>query len=71
MAQPTVSPREKAIWHMRELERLAFEDGAGSVAVFLVGLPRRGGSYETTKMLAIHHSGRLDDADGMFAGIGG
>ncbi len=36
-AEPEMTPREQAIWHMRELERLAIEDGARSAMVTFVG----------------------------------
>ncbi|MGN6772033.1 MAG: twin-arginine translocation signal domain-containing protein [Rhizobiaceae bacterium] len=36
-AEPVMTTRELAIWHMRELERLAIEDGARSAMVTLVG----------------------------------
>jgi hypothetical protein len=36
-AEREMTPRERAIWHMRELERLAIDDGARSAMVMLTG----------------------------------
>jgi hypothetical protein len=36
-AEPAMTPYEKAIWHLRELERLAIEDGAKAAMVTVVG----------------------------------
>lgn len=64
-AEPELTPHERAIWHLRELERLANEDGASNVVVQVIG------SYsgnEDCRSLGIHYSGRLIDTQGMFAG---
>lgn len=61
------NPHQLALWHMYELERLAKEDGAGLVAVMLIGHARADG-YEHTKMLLLKPSGGMDDQDGMFSG---
>lgn len=58
-AEPEMTPREKVIWHMRELERLAKEDGAREATVWVVGR-----FYEPNfhcKTLAIDKSGDLLD----------
>jgi hypothetical protein len=63
-AGPAMTRREKAIWHLRELERLAVEDGGSGIVVQLVAVydgPR------DCKLLGIHYTGRLMDRDGMFA----
>lgn len=73
-AAPEMTPREQAIWHMRELERLALEDGAGAVAVTVVGRPAAWhgrGCYSELKMIMINHHGVLRDDCRMFALKGG
>lgn len=59
VAKPAMSPREQAIWHIRELERLALEDGAREVMVTLVG--RFHSPKFKCKTLMLTHSGELDD----------
>ena len=62
------APREQAIWHMRELERLALEDGGSDIVVQVIA------SYDCPqgyKLLGVHFTGRLMDHDGMFAAKGG
>ncbi|MGB3897012.1 MAG: hypothetical protein WA973_00480 [Mesorhizobium sp.] len=62
---PVPSRWERAVWHLRELERLANEDGASNVVVQVIG------SYSGNRdcrSLGIHYSGRLIDTQGMFAG---
>ena len=61
-AEPQMSARDRAIWHMRELERLAIEDGAGSAMVMVVGRPWGGASaYEHCKTLMLDKHGNVDD----------
>ena len=70
-AEPEMTIRERAIWHMRELERLAMEDGASGAMVSLVGRPAsygNCGSYSGFKTLMIDHRGEFHDFDGMFGG---
>lgn len=62
------SLREQAIWHMRELERLTLESGAGEVNIVVLG---DGVSYPEIRMLKIRSGGSLVDSDGMFALEGG
>ncbi|MFC3207397.1 twin-arginine translocation signal domain-containing protein [Aquamicrobium soli] len=67
-AEAEITPRKKALWHLRELERLAKVDGASNVVVQVIG------SYtgnEDCRCLGIHYSGRLMDNKGMFAPKGG
>lgn len=67
-SQPEMTPREQAIWHMRELERLAVEDGGNSTVVQVIASY---GGQQDRKLLGIHYSGRLVDFGGMFAAEGG
>lgn len=72
-AEPEMTIRERAIWHMRELERLAMEDGASGAMVVLTGRPANYGScgtYPGFKTLMIDHRGVLLDCGGMFGGSG-
>lgn len=64
-ARPTRTRHAQAIWHMRELERLAIEDGAKSACVFVVGHHYQ---TEKSKMVLIDHQGNLSEefAFGMF-----
>ncbi|MEI5680526.1 MULTISPECIES: hypothetical protein [unclassified Mesorhizobium] len=64
-AEPETTIHERAIWHMRELERLAVEDGAGSAMVMVVGRPCHG-QYKGFKTMLIDHHGNLRDDDSMF-----
>lgn len=64
-AEPAMTPRERAIWHMRELERLVKEDGGNSIVVQALAAY---GNRENYKLLGIIYTGRLVDYDGMFAG---
>lgn len=68
-AEPEMTAREKAIWHLRELERLVFEDGATLVSVMAIGTHYSASS--NAKMIGIHHSRRLTCDEGMFAAKGG
>lgn len=67
-AEMEMTAREKAIWHIRGLERLAREDGAGSVHVMVVGAY---GGQAFNRLFGLHHEGFLMDKDGMFAAKGG
>ncbi|MGP2493527.1 twin-arginine translocation signal domain-containing protein [Mesorhizobium sp. PUT5] len=61
-AEPEMSPRDQAIWHLRELERLLREDGGTAVTVMAVA------TYgNDAKLIGIQHTRRLIDRDGMFA----
>lgn len=66
-AEDSLSPRDQAIWHMRELERLAKEAGATSASVILAGRGRVG--TKEHPLLLINHSGELDDSDCMFGEV--
>ncbi|TPK42651.1 MULTISPECIES: hypothetical protein [unclassified Mesorhizobium] len=72
-AEPEKSLLEQAIWHIRELERLAFEDGAGSVAVNIIGRDWGGPTtYSHLKLMMLEPNTRaIDNSDGMFASKGG
>lgn len=66
-AEVRLSRRDQAIWHMRELERLAKEAGATSASVILAGRGRfNGAGTKKHPLLLINHSGELDDNDRMF-----
>ena len=67
-AEPEMTIRERALWHMRELERLLFEDGADKAYVTVVGMYT---SPDDCKLLGIYPGGRLGDRDGLFAQKGG
>jgi hypothetical protein len=54
-----MTPRERAIWHMRELERLAKEDGAREAMVVVVGRFYRPDFH--VKTLMIEKSAKLED----------
>lgn len=69
--EPVLTIRERAIWHMRELERLAMEDGASGAMVTVVGRPAsygKCGTYSGFKTMMVDHRGVLHDDDGMFGG---
>ena len=69
-AEPEMTIRERALWHMRELERLAIADGASAAMVLVVGRPANWGTrgtYTDLKTLSINHHGDLHDKDGMFS----
>jgi hypothetical protein len=74
-AEPEMTPREQAIWHMRELERLVIEDGARSAMVTVVG--RHWTPDLHCKTLMIGMDGTFTDFDqeegrpAMFAAKGG
>lgn len=66
-AEVSLSPRDQALWHMRELELLAKEAGSVSVAVILVGRGQfSGGRPNEHKSLMIGHTGELNDEDRLF-----
>jgi hypothetical protein len=66
-AEPERTPRERAIWHLREVERLVREDGGQKVVVQAIGTYT---SNEDCRFIGIHHSGRLTCDDNMFAEVG-
>lgn len=70
--EPEMTPREQAIWHMRELERLATEDGAASAAVILSVRKDYDGRSEH-QLLMIDNKGNVEDghAGRLFASKGG
>ncbi|MHA6645055.1 twin-arginine translocation signal domain-containing protein [Mesorhizobium sp. A623] len=63
-AEPELSPREQAIWHMRELGRLVREGGGQDVVVQAIG---KYTCNEDCRLIGIHFSGRLTCDDNMFA----
>ncbi|OBQ72242.1 hypothetical protein [Mesorhizobium loti] len=64
---PVPSPRDRAIWHLRELERLVLASGAGAVSILSVGINYPDGS---SKLIGINvNDGRLMDFDGMLDGL--
>lgn len=64
-ASPEPTPREQAIWHMREIERLMKEHGADDVHLTAIGTY---GSHDNVRLIGIHHKGWLLDRDGVFDG---
>lgn len=66
-AEREMTPREQAIWHMRELERLMRLDGAEKIHVAVIATYGPG----DLRGLAIQDSGKLHDPDNMFARKGG
>lgn len=67
-AEQEMTVREQAIWHMRELERLAKSTGAETVSVMVVGHSYGGkAGYEHCKSIQIMAGDRgLIDLDHMF-----
>lgn len=66
---PTPSPRDRAIWHLRELERLIYATGAGSVTVMAIGINYPQNLPGTPgKVIVVNHDGRLMDFDGILDG---
>jgi hypothetical protein len=63
-----MTPREQAIWHMRELERLIRADGGSRVVVQASGIYT---SIEDCRFIGIHLSGRLTCDDNLFVPKGG
>lgn len=70
-AEPEMTPREKALWHMRELERLILADGASTVTIIACGM-----DYDGIEHIDHCKSAMLGTEDGfhhggMFAPKGG
>jgi len=63
------SPRDQAVWHLRELERLMLATGAGAVSVMAVGI-HYPGRTRSGKLIGINHDGSLMDFDGVLDGRG-
>lgn len=71
-AAPERTPHEQALWHIRELERLVFEDGALDCHIFVGGHYSEYIEGRTRDVRAISlHRGGLVDKDGLFAAKGG
>ncbi|MFU0504036.1 hypothetical protein [Pseudaminobacter sp. NGMCC 1.201702] len=72
-AEPEMTPREKVIWHVQELVRLARAGGAGSVTILVCGHGYGGGEgIENCKSVyfdATREQLKIDN--GMFAAEGG
>ncbi len=70
--EPEMTPREQAIWHMRELERLATEDGAAQVAV-IISARKDFLDHSDQQLLMIDCRGNIDDrhATRLFEAKGG
>lgn len=64
-AEPELTPWKWALWHMRELERLAIEDGARSAMSTFTGLRYPDAS---SKSLIFQTDEPLWDKQGMFGG---
>ncbi len=67
-AVPEKTPREQAIWHLRELERLAQEDGGWDATVIVIA---KYSSNQDCRMISIRPDGQLRCDDNMFAPKGG
>ncbi|MHA6686364.1 twin-arginine translocation signal domain-containing protein [Mesorhizobium sp. A556] len=65
---PKPSRRERVIWHLRELKKLAFADGASSAHVAIIATYGQG---DVRAMAIQTGSQKLIDRDGMFAPKGG
>ena len=64
VTQPApLSPRETALWHMRELERSVREDGASSVMISIAGFRYAGAG---TRTVIYQSNQELWDEQGMF-----
>jgi hypothetical protein len=64
-AEPVMTTRERAIWHMRELERLISEAGNGSVSIFACGHYTDEDGQRDVRVFGLRH-GRIDNDDGIF-----
>lgn len=64
-AEPEMTLRELAIWHVRELERLVREDGGWDIAVMAIA---KYANHQDCRMISVRPSGRLTCDDNMFAG---
>jgi len=65
--EPVRSPKEQAIWHLRELERLVKADGASRYVVTVVG--NGYGDHRRAQTIQITQEGFFDEGVGeMFAG---
>lgn len=64
-AEPEKTPRERAIWHLRELERLVREDGGWDIAVMAIA---KYASHQDCRMISVRPTGHLTCDDDMFAG---
>jgi hypothetical protein len=67
-AEPEMTSREQAIWHLRELERLVREDGGWDAAIMAIA---KYTNHEDCRMISVRPSGRLTCDDNMFAPKGG
>lgn len=63
-AKPEMSDRDKAIWHMREIERLILGSGADAVHIAAIGTY---GHHSNVRLIGIHYEGHVMDRDGVFA----
>jgi hypothetical protein len=69
-AELEMTPHEQAIWHLRELERLAIEAGAQKVTLAVIA-HMEPTSDPSFKMMMVDWKGGLRDDDGLFAPRGG
>lgn len=67
-AEPVTTPREQAIWHLRELERLVQEDGGWNTTVIVVASYT---SHQDCRLISIRPNGELRCDDNMLASKGG
>ena len=63
---PIRSPREQAIWHLRELERLVKADGATQFVVTVCGNNYQGSKCRRPRILQIDEGGDLYDNGKLF-----
>ena len=67
-AEPEMTVRDRAIWHMRELESLVRDDGGWDIAVMVIA---KYASHQDCRMISVRPSGLLTCDDNMFAVKGG
>lgn len=71
-ALPEMTVRERAIWHLKELERLILADGASEVTVIACGHDYVGIDGVTgCKSISLHPGKRVVGKGGIFAAKGG
>lgn len=67
-AAPLRTPREQAIWHMQQLERLVIESGAHGTMIAITGFRVHGSS---SRSIIFQTGDDLWDEQGLFAAQGG
>jgi hypothetical protein len=70
-AEPEMTTHEKAVWHIRELERLVRECGMEKVTVMVIGVPFGSASFRDFKVISLNYEGTIRADDGLFVVEGG